>query len=1352
MSAEREPVEAAAAETAQPEVLAGAVGPIPGGMAAAVLRLQRTAGNRATAAMLAGGGGRLPPPGGRAVAQAARQLQRAPIAPTGDIEEWPAPGVSSADARKAAADLEEAARKKGAATPGGFTPSWATDPASQEGWKGIPVTKMTDDELKLVNDVMAAPDVVAGRSMNVKGRGMLVLDTWLDDNGIKWSQRWQDVYNKALYLRTADGKPVKVLSGAGYTAGEANAAEAGAAASGIKNIPYWPDPKAPQNLATTDPLAAAKFHTPGLVNDYNQARAVYDDLAPKLQTLEDNEKLKKSVGVPLTPDEEAVKKDLKARVAAASAQMKQAQKDYDLITQPGASNKDLQELITRRGIPTAVAKQTDATGAAALQGTGISGWNLSDQGLAKKSGTSTSQTRLDENGKPFTVTNEDYDSTTLGGTGTYKGTKGTRTTVTKPDGSIQTDDSTTKSVDLTKLEASKSSSSSVITTDAAGTATKKTDSTSTSVGATGITQSKTDSTQVGDQLDSKTNTKGVVWGQGQLGVSAGSTTKKGTMTGPPGEEKMDKGVEQTNKVTGGIVADEKGTGLGLGGTSDTKRYHGDGVTTGLTGAAGGKFQTLVEEIPGSDPPSFTIKTTISFDIAAGASAGKEQVAKPDANNPGDSGVKASATGSINVNVGRYASFKRVMKGAEAETYIAFVKANGRGSTLPEHKLLATGVNSDWGAAWKAWRAMNGSPELLKSLGDEGSVETNSDTGAGGSLGASGGDSGSGGLSVGGSVTAKGSHKVNVQSAVLKGGKVQITALVYDEAEAGGSGTVSMGAASGTVGHTGSAGSGRTYVFVLDKADPQFDAAVIAINSAGSAEDLDRVASTYKQFVGSRTDTTTEGKGDTVGVGVGPLSLDMGGKAKHTEDVTRDAQGRVTSTRSTGENTTGGTVGVGKLKVGDSETDTVAGQVEVDPDGTQHATGKLEKKTTATSWGKTKDAVMKAATQDPLKLITSPGTLVKDETTSDKTTLAAQGAYDHLVYEAWDEHAWMGHVASPNKRDDWRACMYAIRKASKQPVGGEPPVYDATAVQAALAKWNTDTGGSRLTAVEAVMRPGASGELAVQAAFPGSLATYEKDFQRYVLRSAVDDSKAVAEFERQYRKLFSKDGDAAAFKASVSSARNELNDALSHLQPMAKAVHDGGAELGDPAMQSEMLTAINSKISQVNTKLHRLQDAETSYLKELEVTAEDAADTAQDDKKMSKQAKATAAKALADAKQQVEASESAEKATVAKQKEQEAHGNFDAMWTYNSSINAKCDAIERLLGDSSFFGGSGLTRHSDEIGKLCNEIRAVIRQWKDKQAINQELIKTYGNEGWAWLAGPPVKPAEDRFDATYRKTT
>jgi len=137
------------------------------------------------------------------------------------------------------AEAAEAATRANAARTGGFVPSWALDPASQNAWRGIRMAHLSPQEMTLLEDVLNAPSVTLGRSINVRNQGALVLDDWLVARRIPWTQRWQDVYNRALYARTSTGIPVDVLAGGGYTSGEVGAAEAGARAAGINNRPFW---------------------------------------------------------------------------------------------------------------------------------------------------------------------------------------------------------------------------------------------------------------------------------------------------------------------------------------------------------------------------------------------------------------------------------------------------------------------------------------------------------------------------------------------------------------------------------------------------------------------------------------------------------------------------------------------------------------------------------------------------------------------------------------------------------------------------------------------------------------------------------------------------------------------------------------------------------------------------------------------------------------------------------------------------------------------------------------------------------------------------------------------------------
>lgn len=134
------------------------------------------------------------------------------------------------------------AASKAAGAQADFVPATQVSMHSQAGWRAISMGDLSAAELELTRDVMNASEIMLGRSTNVKGRGGLVLDTWLENKygPNAWSQQWQDVYNRALYERTSAGKPVDVMAGGGYSRSEVIAAEAGARVSGIQNRVYWP--------------------------------------------------------------------------------------------------------------------------------------------------------------------------------------------------------------------------------------------------------------------------------------------------------------------------------------------------------------------------------------------------------------------------------------------------------------------------------------------------------------------------------------------------------------------------------------------------------------------------------------------------------------------------------------------------------------------------------------------------------------------------------------------------------------------------------------------------------------------------------------------------------------------------------------------------------------------------------------------------------------------------------------------------------------------------------------------------------------------------------------------------------
>ncbi len=123
--------------------------------------------------------------------------------------------------------------------------------ASQTGWRSIRLGKASPLELELWDAVLQSERVAIGKTAHGTGHlhaalragtnEALVLDNWLIARDMLWTQRWQNVFNRALFDRAAlMRRPVQVMSGGHYLLGEVAAAEAGATSSRIRNVPYWP--------------------------------------------------------------------------------------------------------------------------------------------------------------------------------------------------------------------------------------------------------------------------------------------------------------------------------------------------------------------------------------------------------------------------------------------------------------------------------------------------------------------------------------------------------------------------------------------------------------------------------------------------------------------------------------------------------------------------------------------------------------------------------------------------------------------------------------------------------------------------------------------------------------------------------------------------------------------------------------------------------------------------------------------------------------------------------------------------------------------------------------------------------
>lgn len=1034
----------------------------------------------------------------------------------------------------------------------------------------------------------------------------------------------------------------------------------------------------PASVATDDPRTVAKLYSPNLIQEYRSQQLLYQFSRAALDTLEAKDAKAKEFRTELSEADKGAKLTLAAQVSAAEARMLQARKDYEMLDSPGATPQQLHEMFARRGIAIPVVPQAHTSGAAALKDSRISAWGLDDKGLTKKSGTAATQTIIGLDGMPVAFT-KDTSSVTAIGLGTASKATSDKDIAVSGDKSITTDQQRTKSVDLIKGEEGFSKGTvTEIKDDAAGTSTKTIDKTTYTAGLSGFKKTKDDSTQAGSKLDSASSTVGVTREPGQFGVTAGNTTKSGTMVGPPGQEKMESGTEKSQKLTGGLVSDDKGTGIGGAASQDRRTLFGDGKSVSTTVAAGGRCQALVKEVEGSEPLKFTITTTISFDVKLGVTAGKEWEAKPGAQR--DTGLKANVSASGGVAVGMYASFRRELTEAEAKKYVEFIRENGHGSTLPEHKILATGADQGWDTAKRLWQSMNGSSAMLKFMKPGEGVETNVDLGGEAKLGAGGGQIVPGGLSIGAEASAKAKHKIKVSRSVMPDGKIQVTAAIDDEGEVGGSASVGIGAANAKVGKSYTKGQGRTVVFVLNAKDLAFDSQIAAIDSAATPEDLDRLAAQY--HAAEKTDKTVEGEGTTVGASVGPLSIDMGGKGKLTSEDTRDQEGKVIASKYAGENQGGGTFGIGEIKVGDSKTEAYVG--EVNKEG--HAKGELSATTKSTSVSK---SVLKAGgklSSDPLGTLMSPGKLIEEQT-EQKGTAIADPEIMSICYAALEKSKWDWKVGG-HRHDDWVATGKKIRNAcTVRGTGREAEIVQVNkhAVQQALAGWNKADVEGRKEALDALLRPLGGIPSGKAFAFPDGTESIKADWDAL----AVADPLAGA-----LAKLAANKPQEA--QAEMLAVKNRLSALYARIKTATKKWE--GIEI----QHAEMLGHISARMNEVDAAVRNI------------------AKTLPPTPKAGAAAAVTTVPTAAEAQEQ----EGRDRASEARADLEIYNNNIETMKGYADAVFKKLGQAEEKINDDSFFAGNKSGRIQDAT-PLIKDAEDLIKRW---DAIYWPTFKLY--EKWS----------------------
>jgi len=866
-----------------------------------------------------------------------------------------------------------------------------------------------------------------------------------------------------------------------------------------------------------------------------------------------------AAAAPMTPDE--AKADLRRRLANSQALYQQyGQAVADDMLDP----KDRLTAAEAR-IGNATSEQdTTLDGSETRSG-------LSEKGLTRENKRSAGLAEIGPDGKVASYQREHSDSSTLG-IGNRTSTSTDKIVHSEGDRTTTTTHQTSTTHDLVKGERSRTEQHSHEVKDGTGT-TKTADKHTTTAGISGYTATQEHSTQKGTKFESHSETGGLKLGGGQASAAYGVTRKVGEMSGPPEAQTMEKGRETTTKGNLGFVSDAAGTGVGVKADRSDKKTLGDGRSLTNTVGGGGRVQALVKEVPNSNPPMFTITTTISLDATIGKGAGVETTAnKPSGSGEatkigGETTHKAGITASVTATAAATASFKRTLTEEEAHAYLEAIKQNGRNSKLPEHSMLATGMTQGWDVAARLWAA-SGSAEQAKKLKPGEEIEATHTLGGSVKAGVSAGQTAVGGVSGGVDVSVGQSHKVGIKSVGLPNGMMQVTVSVDDSADLAGSVSGGYGAAKASHGETRSAGVGRSLVFLLDPKAESFNEQFNAINHAGSIAELDDLAKDKRFQMASKTvkDSAAEGSTNTVGLTLGGTSLNLGmsARASTSNELTTGPDGQVISAKSTGTGSSGVSLGLGEdLKASDSTAEGYTGETV---GGEMH--GEITRAHTHSSAAKTL-ANAAQAPGDPLGTLANPSKLVGDATDTVGMDIDDPEVMG-IVELARDPNHWKSQIGG-YRQDEWIKTGEQIR-ATLTVKDGRVVGADRVAIQKALAGWVASKDGERTALLERLLRPfGATGHVKGKSfAFPEGTETLKPDWTALVDGNPLKSPKARAATDPKGAL-----GDIEGIIKRLEALRQELR---------SKA----GKWSGEEVRHAEMLGHLNERLNQAHAEQHNLE--------------------------------------------------------------------------------------------------------------------------------------------------------------------
>lgn len=1050
----------------------------------------------------------------------------------------------------------------------------------------------------------------------------------------------------------------------------------------------------------------------------------------------------------VTDEESARAAKLRTTAEVAGSLYRDLGKDIETLTGPGASNQAINEVIARRGTAPAVARTTkDLTGLELLEAEGqeggrvSSGWGVSGNRLTRSGATVGSEVS-EKKGGPVSRTSESSDTASVGLDSdrnlTVAWGTGDKTRTVDPYASVER--GTTKTNTLSLLgDRVGYTHETVERTDldlgAPMVRTTSVEKTTYAADSTGVSRSHTDSLRQGDRLDSVKTDVGFKRGDGALTFGGSLTRRAGTVKDEPGgtekergEGTLTKGSTATAGGKAGLYNDkELGTGAGADGAGEYG-YTRKGLDLGVKAGGGGRWYVNVKKVEGSSTEVLVI-TSIVLSASLSLSAGTSGTLNDGSPGWGDAASKDKLGVTLTGSAARSerATYANKLGVDQAKEYLEIMARNGEGGSLPEHRLLQVGFNQGWDAARKAWNSRT--PEQLAAaapeLGKDEYQETSKDTSLGGNLA---GKLSAGDFELGGSLGH--AHQQQVTARVTGTDDTSVTVRMtvnrIDSDSYGAS--MKLAAVGGSYDLSKSASEGSVYEFVV----PRTDRAIIAdLLAAKTLDDLVAMRGRYSALLKGYSDL--KGKSDTekFGLSLGPVKATLAGTGSYTEKIDRDATGKEKGATFTGSSDTGGSIGFGSVALGSTEQRTFEGTVErgAGASGEDRLTGKSEHGSTTFSAGKTWDAV-KGAASDPLKLVTDgPGSLVKNEKTTDRAMFYGSEDYDNIVWLSHDEKAWMDRVSSPSRRPEWRRTMRAVRAASHWEEGKDGHsgrwAYDPNKVQQALAAWNAAADPTRLGAVDSLVR-GKSGDGGVLASFPGELASLEPEYRALVVQDAVRDSKALKAAEDVFVRQPDDHPDFAAVNTAYVAAITDLAGILARLEALNTGLKDQAAKFAVPGMHGEMMARLSARLNSARQELSAARERAANAARGVTGAVHGAADP-----------EGAAAEVTAPSPPAQDGIVAADPAAG----EAEAKGNVDQMWRHNA-------ALWNLL-DRAHYSFAKSVYNAAESNQALRDANRALADWDRLRKRNAALVRAY--QLGDWLHGPDPAPLHTRYGEVYRET-